>query len=387
MAENNSDDAQEKTEEPTQRRIDKAKEDGQILTSKEVFVFANISIGLLVMLVTLSYGGAGLSNWSTLFRLGSIDNLDDLINNKLMDSLWLLFQSALLVGVPIVIVNLLTQAAVGGLNFAPKAMKFKGNRINPISGLKRMFSMKALVELGKSILKVVLLFGIATAIILQIMPGVINFPSLTLTRMLEVMRYVIPLLIGALLVVLAIIAAIDYFWQRHTHIKQLRMSRQDLKDEFKQTEGSPEVKAKIRRLQSETASRSARQREALDDVADATAVITNPTHFAVALTYEVGDQAAPIILAMGRGIIAQQIIERAETAQVSVFRSPILARALYFTGDIGAEISQSLYNAVAVVLAYLYRLEKGEVLQLPDVDVPEDMQFNEFGKLLSEDTL
>ena len=386
MAENNSDDAQEKTEEPTQRRIDKAKEDGQILTSKEVFVFANISMGLLVMLVTLSYGDAGLSNWSTLFKLESLYNLDDLITNKLMDSLWLLLQSALLVGVPIVIVNLLTQAAVGGLNFAPKAMKFKGNRINPISGLKRMFSIKALVELGKSILKVVLLFGIATTIIFQIMPGVINFSSLTLTKMLEVMRYVIPLLIGAILVVLAIIAAIDYFWQRHTHIKQLRMSRQDLKDEFKQTEGSPEVKAKIRRMQSETATRSARQREALDDVANATAVITNPTHFAVALKYEVGDQAAPVILAMGRGIIAQQIIERADSAQVSVFRSPILARALYFTGEIGEEISQSLYNAVAVVLAYLYRLEKGEALQSPDVDVPEDMHFNEFGKLLSEDT-
>ena len=386
MAENNSDDAQEKTEEPTQRRIDKAKEDGQILTSKEVFVFANISMGLLVMLVTLSYGDAGLSNWSTLFKLESLYNLDDLITNKLMDSLWLLLKSALLVGVPIVIVNLLTQAAVGGLNFAPKAMKFKGNRINPISGLKRMFSIKALVELGKSILKVVLLFGIATTIIFQIMPGVINFSSLTLTKMLEVMRYVIPLLIGAILVVLAIIAAIDYFWQRHTHIKQLRMSRQDLKDEFKQTEGSPEVKAKIRRMQSETATRSARQREALDDVANATAVITNPTHFAVALKYEVGDQAAPVILAMGRGIIAQQIIERADSAQVSVFRSPILARALYFTGEIGEEISQSLYNAVAVVLAYIYRLEKGEALQSPDVDVPEDMHFNEFGKLLSEDT-
>jgi flagellar biosynthetic protein FlhB len=386
MAENNSDDAQEKTEEPTQRRIDKAKEDGQILTSKEVFVFANISMGLLVMLVTISYGGSGLSSWSTLFRLDSVDKLDDLIASKLMDSLWLLFQSSMLIGVPIVIVNLLTQAAVGGLNFAPKAMKFKGNRINPISGLKRMFSMKALVELGKSILKVVLLFGIATAIMFQIMPGVLNFPSLTLPKMLEVMRYVIPLLICALLVVLAIIAAIDYFWQRYTHIKQLRMSRQDLKDEFKQTEGSPEVKAKIRRMQAETATRGAQQREALDDVANATAVITNPTHFAVALRYEVGDQAAPVILAMGRGIIAQQIIERAETAQDSVFRSPILARALYFTGDIGAEISQSLYNAVAVVLAYLYRLEKGEALQLPDVDVPEDMQFNEFGKLLSEDT-
>lgn len=386
MTENNSDDAQEKTEEPTQRRIDKAKEDGQILTSKEVFVFANISMGLLVIMISISYGGAGLSNWSTLFRLDTVDKLDELIASKLMDSLWLIFQISLLVGVPLLIANIFTQAAVGGLNFAPKAMQFKGNRMNPISGLKRMFSMKSLVELGKSILKVVLLFGIATAIMYQIMPGVLNFPSLTLEKMLEVMRYVIPLLIGALLVVLAIIAAIDYFWQRHTHITQLRMSRQDLKDEFKQTEGSPEVKAKIRRMQSETASRGAQQREALDDVANATAVITNPTHFAVALKYEVGDQAAPVILAMGRGIIAQQIIERAETAQVSVFRSPILARALYFTGDIGAEISQSLYNAVAVVLAYLYRLEKGEALQLPDVDVPEDMQFNEFGKLLSEDT-
>lgn len=386
MAENNSDDAQEKTEEPTQRRIDKAKEDGQILTSKEVFVFANISMGLLVIMISISYGGAGLSNWSTLFRLDTVDKLDELIASKLMDSLWLIFQISLLVGVPLLIANIFTQAAVGGLNFAPKAMQFKGNRMNPISGLKRMFSMKSLVELGKSILKVVLLFGIATAMMYQIMPGVLNFPSLTLEKMLEVMRYVIPLLIGALLVVLAIIAAIDYFWQRHTHITQLRMSRQDLKDEFKQTEGSPEVKAKIRRMQSETASRGAQQREALDDVANATAVITNPTHFAVALKYEVGDQAAPVILAMGRGIIAQQIIERAETAQVSVFRSPILARALYFTGDIGAEISQSLYNAVAVVLAYLYRLEKGEALQLPDVDVPEDMQFNEFGKLLSEDT-
>lgn len=386
MAENNSDDAQEKTEEPTQRRIDKAKEDGQILTSKEVFVFANISMGLLVIMISISYGGAGLSNWSTLFRLDTVDKLDELIASKMMDSLWLIFQISLLVGVPLLIANIFTQAAVGGLNFAPKAMQFKGNRMNPISGLKRMFSMKSLVELGKSILKVVLLFGIATAIMYQIMPGVLNFPSLTLEKMLEVMRYVIPLLIGALLVVLAIIAAIDYFWQRHTHITQLRMSRQDLKDEFKQTEGSPEVKAKIRRMQSETASRGAQQREALDDVANATAVITNPTHFAVALKYEVGDQAAPVILAMGRGIIAQQIIERAETAQVSVFRSPILARALYFTGDIGAEISQSLYNAVAVVLAYLYRLEKGEALQLPDVDVPEDMQFNEFGKLLSEDT-
>ena len=112
MAENNSDDAQEKTEEPTQRRIDKAKEDGQILTSKEVFVFANISMGLLVIMISISYGGAGLSNWSTLFRLDTVDKLDELIARKLMDSLWLIFQISLLVGVPLLIANIFTQAAV-----------------------------------------------------------------------------------------------------------------------------------------------------------------------------------------------------------------------------------------------------------------------------------
>ena len=184
--------------------------------------------------------------------------------------------------------------------------------------------------------------------------------------------------------VLAIIAAIDYFWQRYTHIKQLRMSRQDLKDEFKQTEGSPEVKAKIRRMQAETATRGAQQREALDDVANATAVITNPTHFAVALKYEVGSAGAPTVLAMGRGVLAEQIIERANNAEVTVFQSPLLARALFFTSEIGGEISEALYNAVAVVLAYIYRVDQGDVAGRPSVDVPRDLRFSENGQLLEE---
>ena len=197
------------------------------------------------------------------------------------------------------------------------------------------------------------------------------------------MYYAFPFLIGALLTALAIIAAIDYFWQRHVHVQQLKMTKQELKDENKQTEGSPEVKAKIRRMQMEKSRESGKQREALDNVSNATAVITNPTHFAVALKYNPGEVGAPTILAMGQGIIAQQIIERANEHKVTVFRSPLLARALYFTGEIGHEISDRLYNAVAVALAYIYRIDQGQLVEEPDITIPDELTFDEFGNVKS----
>ena len=190
------------------------------------------------------------------------------------------------------------------------------------------------------------------------------------------------MLLGGLLLALAVIAILDYLYQRHEHIKSLKMSKQDQKDEHKQAEGSPEVKAKIRRMQMESAAKSSRQREALDDVPSATAIITNPTHFAVALKYDVGSSQAPKILAMGRGKIAEMIIERGNDAGVTVFRSPLLARALFFSGDIGSEIPEMLYQAVAIILAYIYRVDRGEDLEQPDVELPEDMQFDEFGRQL-----
>ena len=161
------------------------------------------------------------------------------------------------------------------------------------------------------------------------------------------------------------------------------MSRQDQKDEYKQTEGSPEVKQKIRRMQMETAANSVKQREALDDVKEATAIITNPTHFAVALKYNVGDTGAPQVLAMGRGKIAEEIRYLAKENKVPIFQSPLLARALYYTSEIGKEISEQLYTAVAVALAYIYRVDKGEDLETPEIIVPKDLQFDENGKLTS----
>ena len=162
------------------------------------------------------------------------------------------------------------------------------------------------------------------------------------------------------------------------------MTRQELKDEHKQTEGSPEVRAKIRRMQMETSQNATKQREALDDVQNATAIITNPTHFAIALRYVVGESGAPKVLAMGRGLMAEQIISRADKNNITIFRSPLLARALYFTSEIGEEITEKLYNAVAVALAYVYRIDNGEYIEEPNIDIPSDLQLNENGQPLKE---
>jgi len=381
-----SQDGQEKTEEPSQRKLQKAREDGQVLSSKEMFVFTTLFAGLVMMFILPMFIQPAITRWSRMFHFERPNDLNKLIGEKFFEMLELIILSGIIIGVPIIIIIIATQAAVGGLNFAPKAMNFKGSRISPLAGLKRIFSVKGLVELVKSLLKVFLLFGVSGVVLYAHLPSLIQLTEQNLNSALASGLDMFPSLLGAMLVILAVIAAIDYFWQRHVHIKQLRMSKQEIKDEYKQTEGSPEVKAKIRRMQMETAQNAGRQQAALEDVPQATAIITNPTHFAVALKYEVGSSEAPKILAMGRGHMAQKIIETGKDSRVTVFRSPLLARALFFTGEIGAEISEQLYQAVAVVLAYLYRLDKGEMLEEPDVDLPGDMQFNETGqKLGAED--
>ena len=175
MAEEN--DAQEKTEQPSERKLEKAREEGRIVTSKEMFVFTSLFVGLIIMLGVLQISGYGLSVWSELFTIRPHSELDTLIENQLALVLKFVIAVTAIVGAPLMVITVATQFVVGGLIFAPKAMQFKGSRINPVAGLKRMFSMKSLVELGKSLLKVFLLFGIGAAIIFYYMPGVIWFPT------------------------------------------------------------------------------------------------------------------------------------------------------------------------------------------------------------------
>ena len=377
------DNSQEKTEDPSQRKLEKAAEDGKVLTSKDMFVFTGLFVGLLMMFAVPTVIEPTLGRWAEFFSLEPGADLDVLITQRITLLIKTIIITGAFVGVPMMVVSLLTQAAVAGsLNFAPKAMAFKGNRINPLKGLQRMVSVKALVELGKASLKVVLLFSVAIAVLYDQAPKILQLPFRSLGEAVASAASMFPKILGALLVVLAVIALLDYMWQRHTHIKELKMSKQDQKDEYKQTDGSPEVKAKIRRMQMENSANAARQQTALNDVPSATAIITNPTHFAVALKYDVGSLEAPKILAMGRGKIAEMIIERGNDADVTIFQSPLLARALFFSGEIGREIPEMLYQAVAVVLAYIYRVDRGEDLERPDVELPEDMRFDEFGKPL-----
>ena len=382
MAENQ--DGQEKTEEPSSRKLSKAKEDGKVLTSKEMFVFTSVA-ALLLFIYSLNFFGRDLLfEWGDLFVLTHTESLDDMLLKKPLQALFYILKFISFVGFPMLLIVLATQFAVGGINFAPKAAGFKANKLNPITGLKRMVSLKSLVELGKNILKVILLVASAIAVIYYLLPGVLRITDGSLKSGLEHIQNSFPILVGALLISLLIIAVLDYFYQRHEHITSLKMTKQEVKDEYKQMEGSPEVRAKIRKLQMEKAIQAAKQEKALENIDKATAIITNPTHFAIALKYEVGQIGAPEIIAMGKGILAKRIIELGSEKNITSFRSPMLARALYFTGEIGEEISEKLYNAVAIALAYVYKLDRGEDVSRPEIDVPEDLRFNEHGQSLTE---
>ena len=377
-----SEDGQEKTEEPTSRKLEKAAEEGQVLTSKEMFVFTGILVMFVLIYILPYFSQMLLSYWSMFFDWSDIVNDKKSILDILFYALRFVVIVIIFISIPVFFIVVLTQIAVGGINFAPKAMQFKGKKINPIEGFKRMFSQKSLAELVKAILKVLLLFGLTGIVVYDRLDDMIQLTERELSQAVIVMGQAFPQLLFILLIGLAIIAAIDYFWQRHIFLQGLKMTKQEIKDEFKQTEGSPEVKAKIRRKQMEASANASKHAAALENVHEATAVITNPTHFAVALKYEVGSKGAPTILALGKDSMAKAIIERAQTANITLFRSPLLARALFFTGEIGQEISDKLYTAVAVALAYIYKIDRGEFASEPEIIIPEDMQFNEQGELL-----
>jgi flagellar biosynthetic protein FlhB len=375
-----SSDGQEKTEDPTAKRMGKAREDGQIASSKELFVFTTLFMGVLLYLVVLHAAPELLMEWRGFFNFEQGMDLNSEMTRLSWRAFLFIVVNGMIFSLPIVLMVLATQSAMDGqLNFSVKAAAFKGSRIDPLKGLKRMFSTKALVEMGKALLKVGLLTAGAMLSLWLQLPALVEAQAAALLDGMARIHVVFISLMVVLLIILSGIAVIDVIWQRHQHTEQLRMTRQEVKDENKQTEGSPEVKARIRRMQYKVAERAMRQKEAIERVGEATAIITNPTHFAVALKYEVGSTGAPIILAKGRGILAQTIVEKGLAANVTVFQSAPLARALFFVGELGEEIPKPLFNAVAAVLVFIFRLSNGETPEEPDVDVPADLLFDEDG--------
>ena len=374
---NNS--SQEKTEQPTQRKLDKARDEGKSVTSKEMYVFSSIVMMLAIFYFVAINHQQIIASWKNIFF--SLDSVRYGISPlvALKDAIQKILIFVLIIGTPVLIVTVFTQLFVGGITFSFKAVAWKNSKFNPIEWLKRTFSIKGLVELTKSILKVVLLFGIGFYFLCNETTKLVQLSTETFEHAVITSASFFPLLILILIIALLIIGILDWSWQKYSFIKSLRMNRQDLKDESKETEGSPEVKAKIRRLQYETVRKAVKQAESLENVNDASAIIVNPTHFAVALKYDVGSIGAPKVLAMGRGNIAEKIIEKGKDADIFIYRHKFLARALYFTSDIGEEISDKLYTAVAIALAYIYKINKGEDIIEPDIELPKELIFNEDG--------
>ena len=378
-----SDQSQEKTQEPTQRRLEKAREDGDVLSSKEMFVFTSSAVGLLVIAVLGFFSQGLLNSWSSLFVFSHPEELLTIKSYNAWIGFKIILFGAAIFGLPCFLGVILIQSIVGnGLSISSKALGFKWNKLDPIKGLGRIFSVKGLVELIKSIAKVGFLTGLVIGFMWYILPSMIYLSAGKLDHSLEILYNFLLIFILCIVLILFFIGAGDYIWSRHTWIEKLKMTRQDLKDESKESEGSPEVKARMRRLQMEASQRLAVQAQSVQDVKDATVVITNPTHFAVAIKYEPTENDAPMIVAMGKDFVAKRVIEQAELNSITIIRSPILARALFFTCDIGGAISEQLYSAVASILAYVYQLDRGLDVALEDPEIPEDFVFDEFGKPL-----
>lgn len=352
MADNNSD--QEKTEQPSAKRLLDAKKKGQVPRSRELNVSIATLGGGVLFLISLQQINDAITNiFHTSFSISARSMVS---NSHLMQVIGDVFSEALsslsfLFGMLIVIV-LIGPTFIGGWSFSTETFKVKFSKLNPLNGFKRMFGINGLVELVKSVLKVTVIASIAYAYF-YIQQD--DFIALANKNYDQAITNSVQMVLTSFLYIAAgliLILAIDVPYQIWNHHKQLRMSVQELKDEFKETEGNPESKARVRNLQREVA-----QRKMLQEVPSADVVIVNPTHFSVALRYDSEKDAAPILVAKGADYLALKIREIATEHKVPVFTAPLLARAIFHTTDVEHEVPSALYVAVAKVLAYVFQLK------------------------------
>ncbi len=375
MAENQ--DGQEKSEEATSKRVQDARKKGQVPRSRELntFVMMLASSGALVM-----FGEQMMQGIAAIFREGFSISREDIFDPQ---SLIALFKQGifdgLLVAAPLflvtVVVAIVSSLLIGGWNFSIQAMAFKGSKMNPLKGLKRIFGPKGLVELLKALGKVTVVGVMAVWMLMWQADYLMLMGRQALEPALVNMGSQLGLYFLALSASLVIIAIADAPFQIWDNKRQLKMTKQEVKDEFKQTEGAPEIRQRVRAAQREMA-----QRRMMENVPQADVVITNPTHYAVALKYDQNKMGAPVVVAKGADLVAGRIREIAFEHNVPVIESPPLARAIYFHTEIEQQIPQGLYVAVAKVLAYVFGLRTkpgtdfSRTMKFEDVTIPEDLR-------------
>jgi len=376
MAEEES--GQEKSEEPTSRKLEKAREEGQLPRSRELGTSAVLITGALGLIV---FGPFIVTNVVKIAAFNfEFDRQAATDPAVMLAHLAMSAKQAGFMLIPVMVMLLLAAIlgpiCLSGWNFSSKAITPKLSKLNPLSGIKRMVSLNALMELAKGWAKV-LVIGFFAALILISQFDRIRW--LIKEHYLQGMDH-LGVILGwsflLLCVATLIIAAIDVPFQVYSHTKKMRMTLQEVKDEYKNTEGKPEVKAKIKQLQREIS-----QRQAMSQVPDADVVITNPDHFAVALKYKPNEMPAPILLAKGADLMAEKIKEIAVEYKIPIVEAPALARSIFHFTDIDQEIPEGLYLAVAQVLAYVFQLsqwQKGfgpKPGPMPDFLVPDDLQW------------
>ena len=351
MAENQS--SGERSEQPTARRKQESRKKGQVPRSRELNTMLSLlfgALGLLMLGGSMSAELASLVEASFSFdRAVAFDK--EMVPVHLMSTVI----SALMILIPFFLVmvagSFVGPLMMGGWSFSPSAMAFKLEKLSPLKGIKRIVSAKGLLELLKALFKFLLLMT-ATIILFDIfLNQILNLGSQPPEQAFAEATHLLVWSLLTLSFTMIFIVVFDVPFELWNHTKQLKMTKQEIKDEMKESEGRPEVKSRIRAMQ-----REASQRRMMDDVPTADVVITNPTHFAVALKYVDKPGAAPLVVAKGRDLVAFRIRSVAIENDVAIFEAPPLARALYGSTEIGDEIPHNLYLAVAKVLAYIYQL-------------------------------
>ena len=346
----------EKTEKPSAKKRRDSREEGQILQSKEintVVILFSCFFGLKIFgaFMTTELSDLMIDMFEVLIDVESYLNPNNFVKNILdMLSVFTIVIAPLLMVA--FISSLIVSYAQVGFLFTTKTLKIKLNRLNPIEGFKKMFSKKALVELVKSVLKIILVGYIAYSFALSQITRIVKYPDMeTFTFFIDFTGLIYQFIIR-ILGVLLLLSFMDYFFQWREHEKNLMMSKQELKEEYKQSEGDPIVKGKIKQKQREMA-----MGRMMQDVPTADVIITNPTHYAVAIKYDRDKFDAPYLVAKGVDIIAENIKKIAKENDVPIVENKPLARGIYASIDIDDAIPEELYEAVAEVLAYVYSLK------------------------------
>lgn len=365
---------QEKTEEPTSKRLEDARKKGQIARSRELNTFAMLITSAILFLMMGGEMGNGLLDiMRRQFQLKREVIFDPL-------SLVIHFRQVMLDGILLiapffavmVAVAIISPLALGGWIFSWEALTPKLEKLDPFKGIARIFSLRGLIELVKALLKILLILVVANLLYRHFIGELTGLDAEPINQSIGHALNIVGICYLVLSASLIVVAMFDVPYQLWDHNRKLKMTLQEIKDEMKETEGKPEVKARQRRIQMEMA-----HNRMMAEVPKADVVVTNPTHYAVALKYDMDSKGAPILVAKGADLIAAQIRSLAIGANVPLVAAPPLARALYYSTEIDREIPKGLYVAVAQVLAYVYQLKIARENHWDEPRPPENIQIPE----------